>query len=206
MDVKMLSFGYPESYNSDPTEEAVMPGYYQKASALPVSVRQREILDQLIRRSKSQQQHVKRAQIIVMGGDGFGNQQIADKLCVDRKRVYHWRKRWLSQSDHLSEIESECDDSALSKTILSTLSDAPRSGTPVTYSAESVCQMIAVSCEGPLKCGHPISHWTPQALRLEVIDREIVENISVRQIGRFLKGGGSKAASSALLGTATGSG
>ncbi len=183
-----------------------MPGYYQKAKALPVSVRQGEILDQIIRRSKSQQQHVKRAEIIVMGGDGFGNQEIADKLSIDRKRVYHWRKRWLSQTDPLSEIESECDDSALSKAILSTLSDAPRSGTPATYSAEIVCQIIAVSCEDPLKCGHPISHWIPQALRLEVIDREIVENISVRQIGRFLKGGGSKAASSALLGTATGSG
>ena len=71
------------------------------------------------------------------------------------------------------------------------LSDAPRPGTPATYPAEIVCQIIAVSCEDPLKCGHPISHWTPQALRLEVIKREMVEDISVRQIGRFLKGGGS---------------
>jgi len=141
-----------------------------------------------------------------LGGDGFGNQQISGKLDVDRKTVYHWRKNWLSQTDHLSEIESECDDSTLSKAILSTLSDAPRSGTPVTYSAETVCQIIAVSCEDPLKCGHPLSHWTPQTLRLEVIDREIVADISPRQVGRFLKGGRSKAFSSAVLGTATGCG
>ena len=178
-----------------------MPGYFKKANALPVRVRQREVLEQIVRRNKSQQQHVKRAQIILMGGNGFGNQQVADKLCVDRKTVYHWREYWLSQTDHLCEIESECDDRALSDVILSTLSDAPRSGAPVTYTAEVVCQIIAVSCEDPLACGHPISHWIPQALRLEVIDRQIVEDISVRQIGRFLKGGGSQAASSALLGT-----
>ena len=77
-----------------------------------------------------------------------------------------------------------------------------------------VCQIITVSCEDPSKCGYPLSHWTPQALRLEVIHRQIVSDISVRQIGRFLKGGGSQAASNlpvragartqtgALLGTA----
>ena len=183
-----------------------MPGFYKKASPLPVSQSQREILEQIVRRSKSQQQHVTRAQIILMGRDGFGNEQIADKLSISRRTVYHWRECWLSQTDQLCQIEAEADDAALSRAILSTLSDAPRSGAPVTYTAEMVCQIIAVSCENPLECGYPISHWTPQALRLEVIDREIVEDISTRQLGRFLKGGGSKAASSALLGTATGCG
>ena len=183
-----------------------MPGCYKKASALPVSLSQREVLEQIVRRSKSQQQHVKRAQIILMGGDGFGNQQIADHLDVDRKTVYHWREHWLRQTDQLSQIEAKADDRTLSEAVLSTLCDAPRSGAPVTYSAETVCQIIAVSYEDPLKCGHPLSHWTSQALRLEVIDREIVEDISTRQVGRFLKGGRSKAFSSAVLGTATGCG
>ena len=180
-----------------------MPGYYKKASALPVSQRQREILEQIVRRNKSQQQHVTRAQIILMGSDGFGNEQIADKLSITRRTVYHWRERWLGQTDHLCQMEAEADEQALSEAILSTLSDAPRSGVPVTYSAEVVCQIIAVSCEDPLKCGYPLSHWTPQALRLEIIKRDIVKDISPRQVGRFLKGGRSKAASSALLGTAT---
>ena len=198
-----------------------MPGYYKKARALPVSLRQREVLEQIVRRHKSQQQHVKRAQIILLGGDGFGNGQIADELHIDRKTVYHWRKRWLSQIDQLGQIEAEAEaEDALSKAIVSFLSDAPRPGTPVTYSAEMVCQIITVSCEDPSKCGYPLSHWTPQALRLEVIHRQIVSDISVRQIGRFLKGGGpacashaclraarkqadrSQAASNALLGTA----
>jgi len=183
-----------------------MPGYYKKASRLPVSLRQREVLDQIVRRGKSQRQHVTRAQIILMGSAGFGNQQIAAKLDIDRKTVYNWRARWLSQTDHLSGIEAEGDDSVLSEAVLSTLSDAPRSGAPVTYTAETVCQIIAVSCEDPLACDYPISHWTPQALRLELIARTIVADISPRQVGRFLKGGRSKATSSALLGTPTGCG
>lgn len=161
-----------------------MPGYFQKASELPISRRQREILEQIVRRHKSPQQHVKRAQIILLGSQGFGNQQIADELGVDRKTVYHWRERWLSQREHLGQIEVEADDT-LSKALASFLSDAPRPGTPATYSAETVCQIIATSCEDPEKCGYPISHWTPQALRLEVIKRKIVADISVRHIGRF---------------------
>lgn len=177
-----------------------MPGFYKKASPLPVSEHQREILEQIVRRYKSQQQHVTRAQIILMGGDGFGNQQIADALSADRKTVYHWRQRWLSQIDHLGQIEAEADETALSEAILSVLSDAPRPGTPVTYSAEAVCQIIAVSCEEPSECGYPITHWTPQALRLEVLKREIVKDISPRSVGRFFKRRRSQAASSALLG------
>ena len=126
-----------------------MPGYFNKASALPVTVRQRAVLQQIIRRNKSQQQHVRRAQIILMGSDGLGNGQMADRLCIDRKTVYHWRARWLSHLASLSAIESEGDERALSDAIRSMLSDSPRSGTPVSYTAEMVCQILAVSCEDP---------------------------------------------------------
>lgn len=180
-----------------------MPGYYQKASPLPVSPSQREVLEQIVRRSKSPQHHVLRARIILMGRDGFGNEEIAERLSTSRRTVYQWRERWLGQHEHLLKIEAETgvDEKALLRAIQFTLSDAPRSGTPAKYSAETVCQIIAVSCEDPSKCGYPISHWTPQALRLEIIKRQIVSDISVRHIGRFLKGCGSQTASSALLGT-----
>jgi putative transposase len=181
-----------------------MPGYYQKARALSVSPSQSDVLEQIVRRSKSQQQHVTRAQIILMGRDGLGNEEIAEKLSISRRTVYHWRARWVGQHEQLCQIEAqtETDEKALIGAVQSTLSDAPRSGTPAIYSAEIVCQIIAVSCENPQQCGYPISHWTPQTLRLEVIKRQIVSDISVRQIGRFLKGGGSQAPSSAILGTA----
>jgi hypothetical protein len=201
-DIRHYIGGIPLNINPD-SQELKMPGFCQKASALPVSRGQREILEQIVRRNKSQQQHAKRAQIILMGGDGLGNVQIADALNVDRKMVYRWRERWLGQIEHLDQVEAEAqaDEKALSEAILSTLSDAPRPGTSIQYSAETVCQIIAVSCEDVSECGYPLSHWTPQVLRAEVIKRKIVKNISVRHIGRFLKRGRSEAASGACVGT-----
>ena len=177
-----------------------MPGYYKKAPALPVSPRQHALLEQIVRRPSSMQQHVLRARIILLAGEGVGNQSIANQLHVDRKTVYHWRTRWIGDQDRLAAVENKEDDPVLSKALLSSLSDAPRMGAPVTYRAEVVCQLIAVSCENPEKCGYPISHWTPKALRSECIQRQIVPGISLRQVGRFLKGGRSKAASGAVLG------
>ena len=166
-----------------------MPGYYKKASALPISVTQRAILEELVRRHTSQQHHVKRASIILHSSQGRSITEVTEQVSVHRGTVSTWRKRWLVHQEHLALIEAEEDKGALSDAILSLLSDAPRPGTPVTYSAQVVSQIVAISCEAPKACGYPISHWTPQALRLEVIARDIVKDISVRSVGRFLKRG-----------------
>jgi putative transposase len=183
-----------------------MPGCFKKAPALPLRPRQRALLAHLVRRPSSTQQHVVRARIILLAGEGVGQQQIVDRLQVDRKTVYHWRTRWVAAQDRLVAVEAEEDDIALSKALLASLSDAPRCGAPATYSAEVICQLIAVACEEPETCGYPVSHWTPQALRLELIRRQIVADISPRQVGRFLKGGRSQTASCAVLGTPSGGG
>ena len=67
------------------------------------------------------------------------------------------------------------------------------------FTAEHVTQILAVACEEPEKCGRPITHWTPRELADEVIKRGIVESISPRQVGRFLKIGRTPAASQPLL-------
>ena len=172
---------------------------FTKVSGLSLPLWQREILEKIARRSKSLQQHVTRARILLLAADGFGNQEIAERLGINRKTVYHWRKRWSSAREFFSAIKDE-DEKQLHKSMLKFLSDNERSGAPATYNAEVVCQIIAVACENPQECDHPISHWTPQALRLEVIKRGIVKDISVRQIGRFLKRSRSKTAPGALLG------
>lgn len=166
-----------------------MPGYYKKARPLPISVMQRSVLDQIVQRQKSRQDHVKRAGIILYSSEGMSIIEVAEHLNIHRKTVSAWRSRWLCHQEHLTLIEAEADYPALSEAILTTLSDAPRSGTPVTYTAQVVAQVVAVSCEDPKACGYPISHWTPQVLREEVIARGIVKDISVRSVGRFLKRG-----------------
>ena len=129
-----------------------MPGFFKKAPALPISRRQRALLEQIVRRPTSTQQHALRARIILLAGEGIGHQAIADQLQVDRKTVYHWRTRWLRDHDRLLAVEAEEEEVALAQAIRSTRSDAPRLGAPVTYSAEGVCQLIAVACEDPETC------------------------------------------------------
>jgi len=69
------------------------------------------------------------------------------------------------------------------------LSDNYRSGTPSTFTAEQLTQIIAVSCEKLEDSELPLTHWTPSALATEVIQRGIVDSISVRHVDRVLKGG-----------------
>ena len=167
------------------------------APAIPLNLGERKVLEKIIRRSKSLQSHVTRARIILLAAEGLGNQQISDQLSIALLTVRTWRKRWLESVGILRTIE---DEKSLSQKILELLSDQPRSGSPPTYNAEMVCQIIAVSCEPPEDCGYPISHWTPSDLRLEVIKRGIVPDISVRQIGRFLKRGRDQTPSGTVLG------
>jgi len=44
---------------------------------------------------------------------------------------------------------------------LEAIKDELRIGTPVTFSAEQVTQIIALACSEPLASGRPISHWVP---------------------------------------------
>jgi putative transposase len=95
----------------------------------------------------------------------------------------------------------ECGErhSALPLAIERLLSDSPRRGWAGKFSAEQVAQIIAVACEPPEKCGRPVTHWTPRELADEAKKRGIVESISARQVGRFLKYSGTQAASKPLL-------
>lgn len=174
------------------------------AQSISVTSPQREVLEKIIRRTKSSQQHVTRAKIILLAADGLTNQAITGQLGIHRETVRFWRKCWFTASEKLLTVETQADEKQLHQEILEVLSDDQRSGVTPKFTAEAVCQIIAVSCEKPQDCGHPLSHWTPSALRREVIKRNIVDNISERQIGRFLKRRGNKAASAALLGNATG--
>ena len=82
----------------------------------------------------------------------------------------------------------ECHDSqaALRRAIEDVLSDAPRSGSPGTFTAEQVTHILALACESPELSGRPIDRWTHRELADEVILRGIVTTISISQVGRYL--------------------
>jgi putative transposase len=167
---------------------------------LLVSERQEAILQRVIRRAKSPQSLVTRAKIVLAGREfGRRNQQIARDLHISPQKVATWRGRWLASKEVLAEIEASSDEQELEAALIGVLSDQPRSGTPATFSAEQICQILAVACEAPALSGRPIGAWTPRELADEVIQREIVESISPTQVGRFLKRGHVATASEPLL-------
>ena len=146
-------------------------------------------LARLVRRHNAPQQIVLRARIIQVAETGMNNGQIGRELglCTDTVRL--WRNRWVAlQFVPLEELSVEAR-----------LSDAPRSGTPGKFSAEQMAQIIVIACEDPQANGYPVTHWTPKEIVMEAVKRGVVESISERQVGRFLKRAGLETTSDPLL-------
>ena len=174
-----------------------MPG--PKAQRIDLTAKQRSILEQVIRRETSSQQLVRRARIILLADGGASNKQISIELQLNRLTVRAWRRRGSEEAEVLCTAEAEEEEKDYHKRILAMLQDKLRSGAPATFSAFEVCQIVALACEDPETCGRPISHWTPRELADEVKKRGIVESISTRHVGRFLKSVRLKTSSASIL-------
>ena len=165
-----------------------------------LSPRERLCLQRLARSQKSPHSLVLRAKIILLASSGTSHSEIARQLCINRTTVLHWLDRWVESAPKLAAAQSKAvEEHLLHEMIEQSLRDLPRSGAPPHFTAEQICQIIAVACENPEESGRPISHWTPRELADEVIKRGIAESISVRSVGRFLKSGGVEAASGRVL-------
>jgi len=161
---------------------------------------QRTLFDQLARREHSSQQVLRRLQIVRLAADGQTNHEITHQLHLHRETVRTWRQRWAEAADCLEAAEAEgATDTQLLRLIEAILADEPRPGAPATFSPEALAQIMALACEAPQSSSLPLSQWTPQELAKEAMRRGIVESISPRSVGRFLKGGGSQAPSEPLL-------
>jgi len=159
-----------------------------KAASPTLSQRQEIVLEQIVRRPSSAQKEVQRARIVLLAAKGAGNGEIGKSVKVSRRIVRKWRQRWLKMEQRLASAEQDCDsDKVLTQLIRESLADDARSGRPADITPEQICQVIAIACENPEECGRPISHWTHRELADEVIKRRIVDQISHRSVGRFLK-------------------
>ncbi len=158
-----------------------------KPQRIDLTDNQRRILEQITRRAHSPQAQAMRARIVLVAAQGKRNQHIADGMGISVLTVRRWRNRWSESSERLRVLE--CEERELSRAIGGVVSDAPRPGTPATFTPEQICQIIALACEVPDESDRPVTHWTPTELADEAIRRGIVEWISPRSVGRFLKRG-----------------
>jgi transposase len=157
-----------------------------KAAKIIISERQQVLLNEFSKSRTVAKGVVQRATIILLGFAGLLNDAIALQVGLNRQQVGIWRQRWRDAWDALCVWECS-EPHRLREAILDVLSDAPRPGAPATFTAEQVAQIVALACEPPALSGRPISRWTLRELRDEATKRQIVEAISVSQVGRFLQ-------------------
>src|SRR5229473_3292948 len=151
----------------------------KRATRVILSEKEKDELEQISKRHRSEQQQVQRARIVLAAAQGHCNVQIARELNINVDTVRLWRDRWVG----LQGIDVE------TLSITERLQDAPRPGTPPKFMAEHRCQMAALACEAPLKAGRPISQWTGRDIAEELVKRGIVEQISPRHASYLLKKG-----------------
>lgn len=167
---------------------------------ITLSPRQHQILTHLMRRTTSEQRLVRRSQIILTMAAGANNEQAGRQLGLHPQSMRTWRARWLEAAPRLEALEAEeSTEQALTAAIIAVLTDAPRSGTPPTFTPEQLCQILALACEHPTESDRPVTHWTPPELAAEAVKRGIVSSISPRTVGRVLKRGPAQTASGPLL-------
>ena len=165
-----------------------------------LTARQRACLEQIARRQTSPQRLVRRAKILVALETGANQCHVTRQMRLKRGTVHIWRQRWLALAPKLEQMEADGGpDKALTTMIVAVLTDHPRSGTPATFTAEQIVQIVAGACEEPADSGRPVSHGTPREVAEEVRTRGIVATIRTRSVGRFLKSGRFTAASGGIL-------
>ena len=107
----------------------------------------RKELKDIVRKRSSTQAFVLRANIILAAAKGTSLRASAKLLKCNRETVTLWRKHWIQRSDDLPTIER--------------LKEAERPGAPPKFSAEQVCQIIAMSCDKPEDHGYIVPERKP---------------------------------------------
>lgn len=181
-----------------------MPG--PSPIALSVSSRQRRILEGWRGRREISRRLHQRTSIVLDLADGHGNLTTTERQGVSLSMVQLWRRRWKANLARLNALEAELDDKALARTIAEVLKDAPGRGVKPKFTPEQVAQILKLATTPPSSFGRPISHWSETQLADEAIKQGIVESISPRQVGRFLKRGGVEASPDQVLGDEPGQG
>jgi len=158
-----------------------------RPSRISLKRRERKILEKLSKGRKCARCLSDRARILLYWSEGRGVRETAREMDIDTKTVLAWRQRWIAAIESWGTAREAWSHKDFTRKIFEALSDAPRSGAPPKFTPEQVCEVIRIACELPRTLGVPVSHWSAADLRREVLRQNVVSEISVRSVGRFLK-------------------
>lgn len=113
----------------------------RKAIEIQLTADERKALENIVKKSTSEQRMVLRAQIIQLAAEGHRNKDIMKILDVSKPVVVKWRKRFAQDR-------------------LEGLNDAPRSGKPRVYGPEVRIKVAAEACKPP----EGQTHWSTRNL------------------------------------------
>jgi len=158
----------------------------KSASEIKLSEKQEGILREYAKSRTVGENMRSRSEIIVLANEGKSNNEIEKEMGITGKKVTHWRNKYSQNQGEIKRTEEESPHKMREK-IKEVLGDEQRAGVTPKFKDEQVAGIIALACEDPAKIGLPFSHWSPRLLRIEAIKLGIVDDISIRQVGRFLK-------------------
>ena len=144
-----------------------MPGPLPKYP-ISLSPQQEEYLHSLSKSYSAPFAQVQRARILLLAhyNPSFSNAEIARQVGCCVTTVKLWRLRWHSSSS---------------------LDDAPRSGSPRTFTPLQRAQIIALACSCPSLHSKPWMRWSGEKLALVAIEQGIVTSISASTIRTWLR-------------------
>ncbi len=159
---------------------------------MTIEAQEKKLLEELIRSQKIEFRYRERVGII-LNYDKIGSKRgVGRYMDLDRQKVSRWVDRWGNQELVREELYEQYQSKKLSyngykKEIVELLSDKYRTGCPPKFTLSQREKIVALGSTKPEDLDLPFTHWSLELLREEAISREIVANISVRQVGRFLK-------------------
>ena len=77
----------------------------KKAAKVPLTSKQRAVLEPMARARTAPQRLVERCRIVLMSAEDRDNEDLAEELGVARQRVRRWRSRWASAREALLAAE-----------------------------------------------------------------------------------------------------
>lgn len=123
-----------------------------------------------------------RLRVLLECNDRFNLSHVANKLGRSVTFVRKWRAK---AQDFLEQWPSH-DGPDKAQWLCDKLADAPRSGTPPTYTAEHFCRLLAIALQAPTEHGREMTHWTQQELADEVNKQLKTTKMSKSTVGRVL--------------------